>query len=171
MSINSDMLIALRKGLTAAANLLAEKAKQKVTSNAGVPNNIAENMKVGKVENRGSASLGITISIGLKENEAPAAAAYEFGSGLRGKEKQKYPIVPKMTGGVLIFPKERWLSYEPPPDAPDLFRFGKVMHPGVEAQPYMKPAIKENKEEMGEMIGSFFTVDVVHKAIREAWYA
>ena len=169
MPISSDAMVALRKGLIAAANLLAEKAKAKADSK-NVPE-VSKNMKVGKVENNGSGALGITISIGLKEDEAPAAAAYEFGSGLHGKEGKTYPIVPKMTGGVLIFPKERWASYNPPPDAPDLFRFGKVDHPGVKARPYMKPAIEENKEEMGEMIGSFFTIDVVHKAIREAWYA
>ena len=171
MSISSDAMIALRKGLTAAASLLAEKAKQKVTSNAKVPNNIAENMKVGKVETKGTGALGITISIGMKENEAPAAAAYEFGSGLHGKEGKKYPIVPRKSGGFLVFPKERWPGYAPPPDAPNVFFFSKVMHPGVKARPYMKPSIEENKEEMGKLIGSFFTIDVVHKAIREAWYA
>ena len=169
MPISSDAMIALRKGLTAAASLLAEKAKAKADSK-NVPE-VSKNMKVGKVETKGSGALGITISIGMKENEAPAAAAYEFGSGLHGKEGKKYPIVPRKSGGFLVFPKERWPGYAPPPDAPNVFFFSKVMHPGVEAKPYMKPAIEENKEEMKRLIGEFFTIDVVHKAIREAWYA
>ena len=169
MPISSDAMVALRKGLIAAANLLAEKAKAKADS-LNVPK-VSKNMKVGKVENNGSGALGITISIGMKDDEAPAAAAYEFGSGLHGKEGKKYPIVPRKSGGFLVFPKESWPGYQPPPDAPNVFFFSKVMHPGVKAKPYMKPAIEENKEEMGEMIGSFFTIDVVHKAIREAWYA
>jgi len=169
MPISSDAMIALRKGLTAAASLLAEKAKAKADSK-NVPE-VSKNMKVGKVETKGTGALGITISIGMKENEAPAAAAYEFGSGLHGKEGKKYPIVPRKSGGFLVFPKERWPGYAPPPDAPNVFFFSKVMHPGVEARPYMKPAIEENKEEMKRLIGEFFTIDVVHKAIREAWYA
>ena len=169
MPISSDAMIALRKGLTAAASLLAEKAKAKADSK-NVPE-VSKNMKVGKVETKGTGALGITISIGMKENEAPAAAAYEFGSGLHGKEGKKYPIVPRKSGGFLVFPKERWPGYAPPPDAPNMFFFSKVMHPGVEARPYMKPAIEENKEEMKRLIGEFFTIDVIHKAIHEAWYA
>jgi len=169
MPISSDAMIALRKGLVAAASLLAEKAKAKADSKK-VPK-VSEHMKVGKVETKGSGALGITISIGMKENEAPAAAAYEFGSGLHGKEGKKYPIVPRKSGGFLVFPKERWPGYAPPPDAPNMFFFSKVMHPGVEARPYMKPAIEENKEEMKRLIGEFFTIDVIHKAIHEAWYA
>ena len=169
MPISSDAMIALRKGLVAAASLLAEKAKAKADSKK-VPK-VSEYMKVGEVETKGSGALGITISIGMKENEAPAAAAYEFGSGLHGKEGKKYPIVPRKSGGFLVFPKERWPGYAPPPDAPNMFFFSKVMHPGVEARPYMKPAIEENKEEMKRLIGEFFTIDVVHKAIHEAWYA
>jgi hypothetical protein len=159
----------LRKGLVAAANLLAEKAKAKADSK-NVPE-VSKNMKVGKVESKGSGALGITISIGMKEDEAPAAAAYEFGSGLHGKEGKKYSIVPRKSGGYLVFPKERWPGYQPPPDAPDVFVFSSVMHPGVKARPYMKPAIEENKEEMKRLIGAFFTIDVIHKSIREAWYA
>ena len=169
MPISSDAMIALRKGLVAAASLLAEKAKAKADSK-NVPE-VSKNMKVGKVETKGSGALGITISIGMKKGEAEAAAAYEFGSGLHGKEGKKYPIVPRKSGGFLVFPKERWPGYAPPPDAPNMFFFSKVMHPGVEARPYMKPAIEENKEEMKRLIGEFFTIDVVHKAIREAWYA
>ena len=169
MPISSDAMIALRKGLTAAASLLAEKAKAKADSK-NVPE-VSKNMKVGKVETKGSGALGITISIGMKKDETPAAAAYEFGSGLHGKEGKKYPIVPRKSGGFLVFPKERWPGYAPPPDAPNVFFFSKVMHPGVEARPYMKPAIEENKEEMKRLIGEFFTIDVIHKAIHEAWYA
>jgi len=169
MPISSDAMIALRKGLTAAASLLAERAKAKADSQ-NVPK-VSEHMKVGKVETKGTGALGITISIGMKKGEAPAAAAYEFGSGLHGKEGVKYAIVPRKSGGVLVFPKESWPGYAPPPDAPNVFFFSKVMHPGVKARPYMKPAIEENKEEMKRLIGEFFTIDVVHKAIREAWYA
>lgn len=169
MPISSDAMTALRKGLTAAASLLAEKAKAKADSQ-NVPE-VSKNMKVGKVETKGSGALGITISIGMKENEAPAAAAYEFGSGEHGREGKPYPIVPRKSGGFLVFPKERWPGYAPPPDAPNVFFFSKVMHPGVKARPYMKPAIEENKEEMKRLIGEFFVIDVVHKSIREAWYA
>ena len=175
MPISSDAMIALRKGLTAAASLLAERAKQKVTSNAEVPNNIAENMKVGKVESKGTGALGITISIGMKKGEAEAAAAYEFGSGLHGKEGKTYPITPK-NAPVLAF---GWNPKFTPWGSPKFVGIGRggkylfryVDHPGVEARPYMKPAIEENKEEMKRLIGEFFTIDVIHKAIHEAWYA
>jgi len=173
MPISSDAMIALRKGLVAAASLLAEKAKAKADSKK-VPE-VSKNMKVGKVETKGSGALGITISIGMKKDEAPAAAAYEFGSGLHGKEGKTYPITPK-NAPVLAF---GWNPKFTPWGSPKFVGIGRggkylfryVDHPGVEARPYMKPAIEENKEEMGKLIGSFFTIDVVHKAIREAWYA
>ena len=175
MPISSDTMIALRKGLVAAASLLAERAKAKANSQ-NVPK-VSEHMKVGKVETKGSGALGITISIGMKENEAPAAAAYEFGSGLYGKEGKKYRIPKEGSDKILAIPAERTFFLKRfgqsliPVAAEGLLFFPHVMHPGVGARPYMKPAIEENKEEMKRLIGEFFTIDVVHKAIREAWYA
>lgn len=60
----------------------------------------------------------------------------EFGTGARGEfPGQPYEIKPKKPGGVLVFTVGGRTVYA-----------RKVTHPGVRAQPYMRPAAKEALE-------------------------
>ena len=86
----------------------------------------------------------IEVSISLKN--APYAAAYEWGSGLHGEKGAKYEIVPK-NAPALAFPKEDWPNYEPPPEAPDVFVFNVVHHPGIQPKPYIRPAMQDTRQE------------------------
>lgn len=94
----------------------------------------------------------VEIKIDLKK--APYAWAYEVGSGEHGSLGEKYPIVPK-NKPYMVFPLSDWPNWEPwpppkrgaVPDKNGLFFLVKVMHPGVEAKPYIRPtAVKINDE-------------------------
>jgi hypothetical protein len=104
--------------------------------------------------------------------KTPYARAVEFGSGLYGPKRAKYPIVPKKPGGTLFFPSqsalvsrlgvgqsrrgkfvENRLQFTKTGrlSARSMKRFGNaayvhakvVMHPGVKPRPFLIPAAKE----------------------------
>lgn len=79
--------------------------------------------------------------------EAPHAAFVEFGTWSHSTINPRsgtYTIRPKKPGGVLRFTaKDGTVVYT-----------RKVEHPGIEPQPYMKPAVDEVLEEYGEQVGN-----------------
>jgi hypothetical protein len=86
---------------------------------------------------------GIEVDIN-RESGAPEAPAYEYGSGIHGEKREKYPIVPREKQALAFF----WDKADPSrhiilPDGRVLFR--KVQHPGVEAKPYITPSFNELK--------------------------
>lgn len=83
----------------------------------------------------------IDVTIPLKD--APQAAAFEWGSGEReeGGGGEEYPI-PKQGTWDMYWDRADWPQYQPPPRAPRVFHFLKVMHPGVYPRPYIRPSIK-----------------------------
>lgn len=162
MPPNSDMDIAMRKSLPVAASMWVEAAKKHAKTSR-----IKSSFSIGQVQNDGGGTFHIDIT-----NSAPEAGAYEFGSGEHSTkgEKKRYPILPRKAGGVLRIPRSRWKNYQPPPDVDPVYLRG-VMHPGVEAVPFMKPALEEKKDEMAKVIGQAFKVEVIYKSIKEIFHS
>lgn len=107
-------------------------------------------------------SYGAYIDVVIDLKSAPAAGAYEWGSGIhatRGK-KETYRI-PKLGGGSYVaFPLERWPGHILPPGRTN-FVFTSVQHPGVEARPYIEPTIKENLAEYRQILGREFKAEIL----------
>lgn len=136
----------IMKALTEGANAIASNARLNAPTQR-----IKEHIIVDSAE-ASSGNYSITIRIPLKD--APEAGAYEFGSGVHSTRgpKKEYRIDPK-NSPVLAIPRSRWPDFEDPvrvkipPDR--MLKEGRtglllryVMHPGVEARPYMTPAIR-----------------------------
>lgn len=73
---------------------------------------------------------------------APYAAFVEFGTGEKGESGfasgKKYPIVPV---------RRKWLRFDAA-DGEGVIFSKRVMHPGVKARPYMRPALVQNIEQV-----------------------
>ena len=119
-------------------------------------------------KNVGSTRIGSTIHSSVERDgskyhirvraggkNAPDARAREFGSGLHGRLRAKYPIRPKKAGGALVFP---WDKADPSiprvksgPKAGQVI-LPMVMHPGVKPyhsdgqEGYIRPAIVKAKK-------------------------
>lgn len=150
-SVFRDKII---KALTQAANEVVIDAKQNADRN-NLPKEVAESISAGKVESRGNGSYSISITVDL--DTAPMARAYEYGSGEHGDEGKAYKI-PAGELGYLAFPLARWPNYRPPPNVKKTFVFpgmvsskDYVMHPGVEAKPFLQPAIDDNLQDIGRL--------------------
>lgn len=137
----------LMRELTTLAGDTAEQARQ----NAAWSDRIPDAISVGSVTKEDDGSLHIVIKLDIEK--APHALAFEYGSGEHGEKGQKYPIYPKNTS-ALAFPESRWPQFEPPVisgrkmigmiDGKFLLRF--VEHPGVEARPFLHPAIDAKRK-------------------------
>lgn len=123
----------IRKELTMLVADVADGARENSSWSTKIPGSISASPVR---EENGSFVAEVTVDLKI----APEAAAFEYGSGLHGKKGMKYEIKPK-EANILSFPKGDWPNYQPPPEAPEVFRFGVVQHPGVKARPYLQPAI------------------------------
>jgi hypothetical protein len=138
------------KALEQSANRIANDAKRNA-DNQGLPSIVANSIEVGEIENLGDGSYSISIVVDIDEKTgAPMAPAYEYGSGERGPEGQDYPITPRPGTPALAFlwkyPSPLGRKVKPYDEA---VVFQKVMHPGVEARPFLQPAIDANKVKIG----------------------
>ncbi len=133
------------KELTIQASKIAEKAK----TNANWSKSIPDAIEVGKAQ---KTSTGYEVDVTIDLNKAPEAAAFEYGSGEHGEEGKTYTI-PGMP--FLAIPRERWPKFEPPPDV-DPVVLGSVEHPGVEARPYLQPAIESTRAGFVSSIAKIF---------------
>jgi len=115
------------------------------------PRNIADAFYLDSPKRMG-ATFYIDVHIDLRT--APAAAAYEWGSGIHATRgnAEEYPIPVEATG--VAFPKERWPKYNPPPGKPipDYFFFDQIMHPGVAPRPYIAPTLRDHIQEYANML-------------------
>lgn len=142
---------ALIKVITFQLGRIAEEARRLAKTQR-----IRENIEVPPVEvSEGTLVAAIRVDAS-EDTGAPEALAYEYGSGIWGKEGAKYPITPK-DGKVLAFDwpqaanigsREGVRDIVTPvtPIAGGGFEGGRailpsVMHPGVKAEPYLAPAI------------------------------
>ena len=121
------------------ASKFMEIMAQKVSQN-NLPEAINEHTSADPPQKKGS-KYSIDVVIDTREDAAPMAGAFEWGSGLHGEKGATYPI-PGMPW--LAIPRERWPKFAPPPDV-DPVVLSKVDHPGVEAKPYLQPAIESTR--------------------------
>ncbi len=133
------------KELTIQASKIAEKAKTNASWSKSIPDAIG----VGKAQ---KTSNGYKVDVTIDLNKAPEAAAFEYGSGVHGEKGETYTIpgVP-----FLAIPRERWPKFEPPPDI-DPVVLQSVEHPGVEANPYLQPAIESTRAGLVSSVAKLF---------------
>jgi hypothetical protein len=141
-------------------NIFSEKLKQKIDT-VRAPKAIKDNIFVGSpMENGANASIEITI-------DHPAAAAFEWGSGIHGKKGEKYWILPKNKGALAFlwpghtadFPRRG--KYLGPGEDGERLVFSYVEHPGVEERPFIKPTIDDTKEEFKKILGQGFKAELL----------
>jgi hypothetical protein len=108
-------------------------------------------------------SAQVEIVINLKQ--APFAAAFEWGSGEHGEQGTRYPILPGQSP-EMVFPLEDWPNFIPgktkvAPNKDGIFFLTKVMHPGIEARPYIIPTILETKDDVKKLLAQDFKASVM----------
>lgn len=138
------MVIGLLKGTAAWGDLVAQRASDKAPVRHG---RLARSIHRDEPEEVSALMVSVLVGTNVEY-----ARAQELGSGLHsdpefGGRQERYPIVP-------VFAKA--LAFEWPGGPKDhpafdpqsgLFFFAKVMHPGVRAQPYLRPALAETAED------------------------
>lgn len=166
--------MSLRKGLVAAAALFADKMRDRL-SQPGYPTGadrsyrpargykpIQDTIRIGSVEG-GEAAMSITVTVGGKD--APYTRAYEYGSGIHAEEGgEEYPIEasksPYLFFPVGAPPAGRWPKYVGDLLPGQLFRIQEVLHPGIEAKPFARPALNDAAPLMKAAIGQAFSVEI-----------
>lgn len=131
--------------------IYAQKAAAK-SQDVNAPSNIAKAFSVGSPMQNGAIYF-VDIMVSLKT--APAAAAYEWGSGIHSTKESPslYPIKAKNAPELHFFWKERgkwFMGLELP--------FG---HPGVAPRPYLVPTINDTKAEFKKILGQGFKAEVL----------
>jgi hypothetical protein len=159
----------LRKNVTQATNILYLELVRR-TSSGKYPDEITEAIRTSPA--KFEPNKGIVGQVAIDLDIAPMALAFEFGSGIwaeRGS-KQKYPITPK-NASILSFlwPEATNIAQR---EGVDRVRFTeegraflpKVMHPGIQARPYIQPAIETKADEIAELLGDGF-IEVLSEAL------
>ncbi|NGX44869.1 MAG: hypothetical protein K940chlam2_00009 [Chlamydiae bacterium] len=146
--LNVKMIVGVRKGLVAAGEQVAKTAGGKAPVARG---DLARSIHAGETFTLAISVRGPGEVIGIKVGtNLEYAEAQEKGSGLFGPTGEKYPII----GSPLAFewegaPAEVEHMRDP---KSGLFFFNKIMHPGVRAQPYLVPALVEEKPRIRKLI-------------------
>jgi len=134
----------LRVGLILSGKLISQRATRKAPRATG---RLKRSIHEGKPYNTGRTAMAIDVG-----TDVEYAAAQEFGSGIHAERGPKEPI--------RIYPvKKQALAFEWP-DAPagltpsktGKYVFASVSHPGVKAQPYLRPALNESVGDIRKLI-------------------
>jgi hypothetical protein len=145
--------------------IYAQKAAAKSTE-VGAPKNISKAFSVDPPMQR-EATYYIDIKVHLKE--APAAGAYEWGSGIHATKGKRgtYIIAPRTKGALAFF----WDKVDEGSKTGAKFRgispttgkaiFSYVDHPGVAPRPYLVPTIHETKNEFKKILGQGFKAEIL----------
>jgi len=143
------VIVGTKKGLNAWADLVRERAAHNAPVDQG---ELARSINKGEVSQIGEYSWMISVGTNLEY-----AAAQEFGSGLHSEDpdkRHKYPIEAGFWSGKSSSKSLAFLWPGGPGKAssafdPDtgLYFFRKINHPGVRAQPYLRPALKDSSAE------------------------
>lgn len=139
-------VVGMIKGVDASGMLVAQRA----SDNAPVDtSNLATS-----IHHQSPQVVGAGTVITLVGTNVEYARAQEMGSGLYAEvgPQEKIPIEP-VNAKALAFEwpggPEDHSAYDP---ESGLFFFGRVMHPGVRAQPYLRPALKDSEEDIRLLI-------------------
>ena len=112
----------------------------------------------------GSDKAHVNVVVDLQR--APYGAAYEFGSGIHSTAGKvgKYRIPKEGSTSVLVFP------WNPPenPEGREIWSFTKVMHPGVEGKPYLRPTITAEADKIAELIGKEFQHELIMQILGDS---
>lgn len=152
---------AVLKLLTIQGSKIKNKAQQNASWSSRIPNAIT----LGEARKTGNGRYEIEIKVdasGDRETGAPHATAFEYGSGEQGKNGQKYIITPDKAD-LLAFdwqpdfvpwgsPKLFGAILESPDSTAGRYFFNLVEHPGVEARPYLEPALDAQREKFFEAV-------------------
>lgn len=116
--------------------------------------------------------IRIKIIIDTTETGAPAAGAYEWGSGERATvgpiERITIPSNRKFDSKLLVWPKEDWPTYDPsyytpPRPQPDWHVYREVHHPGVFPRPFIRPAISMHMMDIISLMGEGVVAQIMSK--------
>jgi len=140
-----------------------------VRKNLAWSRQLSKDVVLSKAKEEGEV-VSITLSIGDKKKDKSGnplsgmARAYEYGSGEKATrgEKKRYPITPKTKKALWFYmdnPNENLLLYEK--DGIIGVTLPKVMHPGVEARPFLSPAIQELLPRLSEQLRLDITRNLV----------
>ena len=152
----------LTRGLVLAANILASEMRR-VTTIEKYPSQIPASITVGTaVVTDTEGRIGISSEPNDEKGEAPVITrAYELGSGLFGKKRQRYKITPREGKNLLAFPVSEWTAYMEPPAKPKLsFIFPEVMHPGIRPKPFIIDSVVRVSDKMMDVIGQNFELEI-----------
>ena len=160
MAFNKLSKFFLRQALVWSANRIAKRARK----NASWSDKIPEAIKVGTTQESGN-SMSIAIEVDMKI--APHALAFEKGSGIHGATHKTYKIAPKTAGALAFYwpggppATELWGSNKFLGVGDDgRLLFSYVDHPGVEARPYLEPAVDSSiNSVLNKLSGA--TVDMI----------
>lgn len=162
--LDSRMIAAI----SAEADRIVERAKKNASWSERIPNAISRDPAI-------KTDTGYEVSIKIDASEdgpAPHAAAFEYGSGLRGSERDYYLIEPREGNTKLVIPRSRWPKYVEDQDDEhagiyrDPIILSWVWHPGVKPRPYLKPAIDAERKNLYRNIGRFFRQVISDAMIR-----
>lgn len=135
--LNSGLI----KVITAQLNRIGDEARRLAKTER-----IKRNIQVLPVEVHDRV-LTATIRVDASDTGAPEALAYEYGSGIWGREGKKYPIEPKEKDALaFLWPDAASIAQREGVTKVNFGEGGKVvlprvMHPGVKAEPYLAPAV------------------------------
>jgi hypothetical protein len=155
-----ELKITLRTRMIEALNMIAKSARSRASWSTKIRNAI----KVGQVKEQEGKIFGY---IEVDRKIAPEARAFEYGSGLHARRGKKdyITIAPKNVPKLIFQGTNEWAGQTivvPPMGG------GVVHHPGVEARPFLVPAVQENRARIKEMLGKDFH-QYISKAVRLSW--
>lgn len=162
--------------LLAELQSIAADVAAQARRNAMWSNDIQRAIQVGTAK---ETDEGLECDITVDLSIAPQARAFEYGSGIHGKKGVKYIIAPKDAPALAFEFTLHW----PPGNGKFLYMAGTpyprmigllnwkgyvqgltfwnyVEHPGVEARPYLQPAIDEVLPKIAERVGHAFVASI-----------
>jgi hypothetical protein len=170
----SDPKVGIEIALLKSADHFSRKVKERIAQN-NLPNVISDSVVIDSpVTSSDGAYIDITINA---DNSAPMAGAFEYGSGIWAERgtRDRYPILPRNASFLAFEWEQAGAGSLSPSHLQDigvnarggieLTAGGKailpgVMHPGVQARPYIRPTIVSEREEIKRIIGQEFRASI-----------
>lgn len=150
--LKTKVLVGVKSGLLNGAKLVQQTAIQNAKTDR-----IKQNIEISSVGALNPTNPIYMISIGVRLKNAPEAGAFEYGSGIWRTRKGtpgKYPIRAKNAPmlAFMWYKNNPLYSYLKPDINPEKVAFQVVHHPGVQAVPYLRPALQKHRKELKNII-------------------